>query len=459
MRSHDLHLRGLFLSRQQKNTEENPMSKSDKTDLLDNQPPKPWREVWPVAEELAKLEFPRREGEARKAAALDMKLRGINRPILYFTDPVSGDCLIDADGVDKLDIAAEEGLLVVSKYSVKGEKEPRFVLEIRVDDGESEPVLREVPFLWLREEIDVYAAIAEVNLGSKLPIDRTQLRRIRSIYVIENYQKSDRQIAGELSIDHKTVAGVRAEAVQLGKIPQLETRLGADGKERRLPYVRPATQAALDADEERWETEEAARLKAEEEETAKREAEDREAKVKQEAAEREAAERDAKVKREAEEAAEAAKREAAERETAEQQTGGDGSTGDVPIETPAPIVNSNGTTRPTFRDVLNVWGPAELIQQAAAISDEEWCAALPSGTRFAIAEQVRGEYAGKGNGKAATLKATARAGWLRIMDRQLTGDRVQDADAIAEIHRDLHGLQQELKRAGIPAHAFRFETV
>jgi hypothetical protein len=249
------------------------MPKSDKTDLLDNQPPKPWREVWPVAEELIKLGFPRREGEARKAAALDMKLRGINRPILYFNDPVFGDCLIDADGEDRLRIAEEEGLLVVSKYSVRG-SEPRFVLEIRVDDGESEPVLREVPFLCLREEIDVYAAIAEASLNNlTLQLTTQKLRDVRYRYVVANHAKSDRQIAGELGCHHSTVGELRSKGIQLAEIRQLETRLGADGKERRLPYIRPATQKALDADEERWEAEEAARLKAEEEEKTKREAE------------------------------------------------------------------------------------------------------------------------------------------------------------------------------------------
>jgi hypothetical protein len=433
------------------------MPKSDKTDLLDNQPPKPWREVWPVAEELTELGFPRRESEARKAAALDMKLRGINRPILYFNDPVFGDCLIDSDGVDRLIIAEEENLFVVSKYSVRG-REPRYVLQIRVDDGESGPVLREIPFLCLREETDVYAAIAEVNLSSKLPVDRTQWRRIRSIYVIENHQKSDRQIAGELSIDHKTVAAVRAEAVQLGKIPQLETRLGTDGKVRRLPFIRPATQKALDADEERWEAEEAARLKAEEEEKAKREAEEAEKAERVAAEERVAKEAEAKREGESKQKAEEAevKQEAAEREAKPkrkaEETGADrppiGSaesekrlepTASPPLTPTKALALSKSAL--TLAELIRQTPEPELAAQLATIDGadrEKFLRALPC----AWWDRIRG------NGKADTVTNNASDLLRRALDnaRHLNG---RSDGAIAD---DMRALRAQLGAAGVNHH-------
>jgi hypothetical protein len=108
--------------------------------------------------------------------------------------------------------------------------------------------------------------------------------------------------------------------------------------------------------------------------------------------------------------------------------------------------------------VFAAWTPADLAQQFASIDTESLYAALPAGVRFELADRSRAEW-GKSNGKSATLKAAVRSGWLRIVDRQLTGDDARDTSALAEIARDLHALQQELKRAGIPARAFRFETI
>jgi hypothetical protein len=52
--------------------------------------------------------------------------------------------------------------------------------------------------------------------------------------------KSDRDIARQVKADHKTVAAVRAEGESTGEIPQLEKRVGADGKARKQPTMRPA---------------------------------------------------------------------------------------------------------------------------------------------------------------------------------------------------------------------------
>jgi hypothetical protein len=127
-----------------------------------------------------------------------------------------------------------------------------------------------------------------------------KLRDLRYRYVVANHAKSDRQIAGELGCHHSTISELRSKGIQLAEIRQLETRLGADGKERRLPYIRPATQAALDADEERWAAEEATRLKVEEEETAKREAERQAEEAERAAAEERAAKSQARGRGKAE---------------------------------------------------------------------------------------------------------------------------------------------------------------
>jgi len=53
--------------------------------------------------------------------------------------------------------------------------------------------------------------------------------------LIETPERSNRQIADGLGVDHKTVAAVREVSESTGEIPQLDKTLGADGKERRKP--------------------------------------------------------------------------------------------------------------------------------------------------------------------------------------------------------------------------------
>jgi hypothetical protein len=50
-------------------------------------------------------------------------------------------------------------------------------------------------------------------------------------------EKSDRQIAKSIGVDHKTIGAARAKGEQLGSVPQLESTLGADGKSRKRPVV------------------------------------------------------------------------------------------------------------------------------------------------------------------------------------------------------------------------------
>lgn len=73
----------------------------------------------------------------------------------------------------------------------------------------------------------------QLNREQKQELIREQLR--------ETPEKSDRQIANSLGVDHKTVSVRRNELEGTGEIPQLCSTMGADGKERprqveRNPY-------------------------------------------------------------------------------------------------------------------------------------------------------------------------------------------------------------------------------
>lgn len=71
----------------------------------------------------------------------------------------------------------------------------------------------------------------------KLNMARRHLTREQRQELIREQVKatpelSDRQIAQELKVDHKTVGSQRKELESTGEIPQLKTNVGADGKER-----------------------------------------------------------------------------------------------------------------------------------------------------------------------------------------------------------------------------------
>src|SRR5690606_19840732 len=52
-------------------------------------------------------------------------------------------------------------------------------------------------------------------------------------------ERADNRIAGEVGVDDKTVAAVRAELEATSEIPKLDYRVGKDGKVRQLPKPKP----------------------------------------------------------------------------------------------------------------------------------------------------------------------------------------------------------------------------
>jgi len=52
-------------------------------------------------------------------------------------------------------------------------------------------------------------------------------------------EKSDRQIAKEIGVDHKTIAGARAKGEATGEVSPVEKRVGGDGRARRQPAREP----------------------------------------------------------------------------------------------------------------------------------------------------------------------------------------------------------------------------
>lgn len=79
------------------------------------------------------------------------------------------------------------------------------------------------------------------------PFDRADRRAAIKAVLVSRPGVSNRAIAANLGVDHKTVAAVREVAEATGEIPQFETRKGKDGKERRKPPPKPRTASAATA--------------------------------------------------------------------------------------------------------------------------------------------------------------------------------------------------------------------
>jgi hypothetical protein len=63
-------------------------------------------------------------------------------------------------------------------------------------------------------------------------------RELIALLLKANPERSDRAIAADVHVDHKTVAAVRHEGESSGDFPRFEKRTGADGKERKQPTLK-----------------------------------------------------------------------------------------------------------------------------------------------------------------------------------------------------------------------------
>ncbi len=85
---------------------------------------------------------------------------------------------------------------------------------------------------------DPYAYVISANIHRR-HLSAEQKRDLIAKVVKATPEKSNRQIAEVLKVDHKTVASVRAVKVATGEIPQLTKTLGKDGKKRKQPKLKP----------------------------------------------------------------------------------------------------------------------------------------------------------------------------------------------------------------------------
>jgi hypothetical protein len=174
-----------------------------------------WRDVLPIHPACAA--YPRLgEGELRELAA-DIKTNGLQVGIVLFKE---GDQVSLLDGVSRLDALEANGIDLIQ-------------------DGKLDHSLG----LGSGNRVRVVADVDPVMMAASLNIARRHLtpeqkRQAVEALIKQDPTRSDRAIAKVAKVDDKTVAAVRAEKEATAEIPQLKTRVGADGKSRKQP--RPA---------------------------------------------------------------------------------------------------------------------------------------------------------------------------------------------------------------------------
>ena len=187
-----------------------------------------WRETLPIhpAAEL----LPRMTKEELLELGNDIKTNGMISPIV-----LCGELIDDAavhkefkysllDGISRLD--AMDAVGTKFKIPVGNSKRPTIEIEGDFDRNIPEPVITH------GSEVDPYAFVLSANLRRR-HLTAEQKRELVAKLLKATPEKSNRQIAEAVNVDHKTVASVRAEKQATGEIPRLTKTLGKDGKELR----------------------------------------------------------------------------------------------------------------------------------------------------------------------------------------------------------------------------------
>ena len=174
-----------------------------------------WRDLIPV-HPAADL-FPLMSKDEQKELAKDIKKNGLRYPVILWDGP-DGTCLLD--GRNKLDAIELIGDPVLN------------------DDG----TLKH----WSIREGDPHDLVISLNVHRR-HLNIAQRQELLIALIARHPERSNRQIAKTVGVDGKTIGTARAKGEQLGRIPQLEKTVGADGKARAKPKPDPdSTQEARD---------------------------------------------------------------------------------------------------------------------------------------------------------------------------------------------------------------------
>jgi hypothetical protein len=142
------------------------------------------------------------------ALAEDIRKQDQQHEVALFQDSDGNISLLD--GRSRLDAMEKIGLPIIK-------------------DGALDPDV--VKIITKAGNVDPYEYVMSANVHRRhlSPEDK---RRVIAELLKAKPDQSNRKIAAQVRVDHKTVAAVRAKCEATGEIPQLERTVGADGKSR-----------------------------------------------------------------------------------------------------------------------------------------------------------------------------------------------------------------------------------
>jgi len=202
---------------------------------------KTWRDV--LAVHPAADAFPlmsETDPAAFQALVEDIQKNGLQQPIVVYRDDTTindGDrskwCLLD--GRNRMDALELLGFKLEFRLGTRRPWRPeQWVLIEPADladlieyEWHGEPQIHDFPW-------DPLTYVISANIHRR-HLTAEQKRGLIAELLKATPEKSNRQIAETVKVDHKTVASVRAEKVATGEIPQLEKTTGKDGKNRGQP--------------------------------------------------------------------------------------------------------------------------------------------------------------------------------------------------------------------------------
>jgi hypothetical protein len=170
--------------------------------------------------------FPLLPPDELRELGADIEKNGLAVPIvLWRADQTALWCLLD--GRDRLDaIEAFTGCQVqVVKEHLRGSN----LIEWSIQAGEW---IRDNMVMVLDGSVDPYAYVISANIRRR-HLNTEEREKILLEFIARTPEKSDRQIAKEIGVDHKTIGRARAKGEDVGRIPHVETRTDTKGRKQR----------------------------------------------------------------------------------------------------------------------------------------------------------------------------------------------------------------------------------
>lgn len=180
-------------------------------------------------------EFPRLSDVELKELADDILANGLRNNIVVWAQPDEKyEALLD--GQNRLDALTLLGLLCVDRDGCLATNK-RWIGTAWVTDGRPERLRRTH-----LEGGDPYALAASFNIRRRhLNVEQRQELLIRLI--ARQPERSDRQIAKTVGVDHKTIGVARAKGEDVGRIPHIETHTDSKGRKQPAKKAKKAKKA------------------------------------------------------------------------------------------------------------------------------------------------------------------------------------------------------------------------